>query len=548
MTLTLPISAHALGTILFVAVVVILSGLVYLATRQVRQEDAPKDWLSTMRQRMGLTGLHPGLVTGLAVIWGVLFLALLAGMFWVLYGVAERAAAVTEQEGRDLRWYLLTLTAITASLGAVISLPFTLIRVALNRRQTETAEQGHITDRINTAVQGLGAEKVVKERVFVPIGSKSLEDISPSAEIERQIRELPVRGTRGTWDLIETTQPNLEVRIGAIYALERIAQDSDRDHVQIMEILCAYIRQNAPAPAEDDWPELEMRESENDGPLEADWEERLEAFREAQEKAKAGLKVREDIQVALTVIGRRSEKQRRLEAGRGVEAAFPFDVPCPEYDGPEDGHDQATLNTYRKKLREWEKALRAYDGYRLDLSGADLRGTDLSHLDLNGARLHGARLQGADLMEARLQGANLGEARLQGADLVGARLQGANLGEARLQGARLVGARLQGANLGEARLQGARLVGARFDPDTALTAATLRGAAVRAVDFTSIPQITGHLEGIFGDGSVTLPEGCDWPAHWPRHELEFRKFIEEWRKWQADREGYTPPDPPNAAG
>jgi len=69
-----------------------------------------------------------------------------------------------------------------------------------------------------------------------------------------------------------------------------------------------------------------MRESESDGPLEADWEERLEAFREAQEKAKAGLKVREDIQVALTVIGRRSARQRRLEAGRGIEADFPFDA------------------------------------------------------------------------------------------------------------------------------------------------------------------------------------------------------------------------------
>ena len=79
------------------------------------------------------------------------------------------------------------------------------------QRQVDVAEQGHITDRINNAVQGLGTEKTVKAG----------ED--------------------------EKTAPNIEVRVGAIYALERIAQDSDRDHIQIMEILRAYIRENAPA-------------------------------------------------------------------------------------------------------------------------------------------------------------------------------------------------------------------------------------------------------------------------------------------------------------
>lgn len=56
-------------------------------------------------------------------------------------------------------------------------------------------------------------------------------------------------------ETVEETVPNLEVRIGAIYSLERIAQDSLRDHIQIMEVLCAYVRQNTPAgdiaPSED---------------------------------------------------------------------------------------------------------------------------------------------------------------------------------------------------------------------------------------------------------------------------------------------------------
>lgn len=42
-------------------------------------------------------------------------------------------------------------------------------------------------------------------------------------------------------------KPNIEVRLGAIYALERISQDSERDHIAVMETLCAYVRENAKA-------------------------------------------------------------------------------------------------------------------------------------------------------------------------------------------------------------------------------------------------------------------------------------------------------------
>jgi hypothetical protein len=40
---------------------------------------------------------------------------------------------------------------------------------------------------------------------------------------------------------------NLEVRLGGIYALERIARDSPTDHWTIMEVLSTYVRENSPA-------------------------------------------------------------------------------------------------------------------------------------------------------------------------------------------------------------------------------------------------------------------------------------------------------------
>ena len=48
----------------------------------------------------------------------------------------------------------------------------------------------------------------------------------------------------------------LDARIGGIYALERVAQDSDKDHPTVMEVLGAFIREHShegwPTPATDE--------------------------------------------------------------------------------------------------------------------------------------------------------------------------------------------------------------------------------------------------------------------------------------------------------
>ena len=44
-------------------------------------------------------------------------------------------------------------------LAGLAALPFFLIRMWVEERKTKTAEQGHMTDRINKAVEALGAEK-----------------------------------------------------------------------------------------------------------------------------------------------------------------------------------------------------------------------------------------------------------------------------------------------------------------------------------------------------------------------------------------------------
>jgi hypothetical protein len=58
------------------------------------------------------------------------------------------------------------------------------------------------------------------------------------------------RFTKAINQLGETGPEKLAIRLGGIYAPERIARDSERDHWPIMEILTAYVREHAPWKAE----------------------------------------------------------------------------------------------------------------------------------------------------------------------------------------------------------------------------------------------------------------------------------------------------------
>lgn len=280
----------------------------------------------------------------------------------------------TTTDIRNLAYAFATLIGILAILAAI---PFQLIKVWINERTARTAEQGHITDRITAAVAGLGADKTVKQK-----------------------------------DGTEVTQPNLEVRIGVIYALERIAQDSLRDHVQIMEILCAYIRENAPASGAVKRPKgVDIEEWIVNMPY-----------------------PREDIQTALTVIGRRSKKQQQMEKD-----------------------------------------------YRLDLRQTNVQRVDLQGMNFNKARFDTAHLEGADLWGARLEGA----------DLWGAHLEKISV----------------------------------HQRDLSLTAGLKQE----------------QIDGMFGDGSVKLPDEITRPSHWPKAELDIADFYKEWDKWKENPKAYTPP-------
>jgi uncharacterized protein YjbI with pentapeptide repeats len=254
------------------------------------------------------------------------------------------------------------------------------------------------------------------------------------------------------------TDDKLDVRLGGIYALERIADASRSEHGAIVEILTAYVRGHAAGGG----PEGELA-------------------------GLAPLHVRAaDIQAAMTVLGR-----RQVMAG-----------------------DPGVLQLAGLDLRR--ATLTGADLREADLSGADLSGSLLETADLRGANLENARLVEARMPDARLAGALLKGADLTRAQLVDANLEGAALGRVNLYGADLRDARLartdlSGANLGQARLHGANLRGAILH-DANLWEANLAGADLRGADLDRSSLVRADLGGANADDDTVWPRGFDWSA------------------------------------
>jgi hypothetical protein len=198
--------------------------------------------------------------------------------------------------------------------------------------------------------------------------TKSQETATKDQEISRE-GQITDRFTKA---IAQLGDDKLQIRLGGIYALERIARDSEKDHVPIMEVLTACVRENTPRKE------------------------------------------------------RQASKQEASSPSETQPTASNTPLPLPAAD------IQAVLTVLGRRTRTFNHG----ESQRLDLTGADLRRAFLRGAHLEGADLAEARLERAVLAEAHMEGANLWRARLEGADLWKAHLEGANLKGTHLEEAR----------------------------------------------------------------------------------------------------------------
>ncbi|MEV6400907.1 pentapeptide repeat-containing protein [Streptomyces sp. NPDC051907] len=233
-------------------------------------------------------------------------------------------------------------------------------------------------------------------------------------------------------------------RIGGVFALERIMRDSEKDHMTVVEVLAAFVRQGGSSSCLGD-PEV------------------------ANDQHRRG----EHVQAALTVLGRRPKRNE----------TYRLDLSGADLRGAD--LSRAYLEAANLRGTRLEGAnLTGAQLYRADVAEAHLEGAvlcdaELLQVSLVDARMGKENLSGAQLEEASLRGAHLKEARLsraylKSADLSLAQLERAILARADMEGVELFGAQLEGANLNGARLSSAlgctaeSLATARISSDTQL--------------------------------------------------------------------------------
>ncbi|MEU6274175.1 pentapeptide repeat-containing protein [Streptomyces populi] len=335
----------------------------------------------------------------------------------------------------------LMLTALPG-LAALAALLFIWMSVGQTRTELRIAEQDQITNRFNVAIEHLGSNSV-------------------------------------------------NVRLGGIYALQRILQDSSRDQSTIVQVLCAYLRQNARVPASG----FDQINTDD-----------LIYGRKAYAAS--------DVQAIMSILS-------EMPSGRSIR---PIDLSATELRfAVFNGRFRDTILT-DSDLRG--AILDKSDLSKSDFSRANLTMTWLTDAKLEGAFFQDAHLQLVKLMGAKLPSANFSDADLRQAelgelgssvtDLTKANFFSADLREASLEKAKLVGAiladaNLNGASLSSANLQGARLsaadkrlagelgtedVGANASLREAdLSGADLRWADLRGVDLSGADLTRADLRG-----------------------------------------------------
>lgn len=340
--------SRTLGTGLAIAVAVAVATV---AARWVASRlGAPEAWVARSELLVGV---------GMAVVLLSAVLLLGPASRWLandrtLFSEGEPPALSPAERLRAVSSARQTLMQSATGAVVIAGLVFTAAGLVYTSRTLRVNEQGQITDRYTKSIEQLGSDKA-------------------------------------------------EVRLGGIYALERLMADSSRDRRTIIDVLAAYVRTHA-----------QDRPPTGSSPL----------------------RLAVDVQAALTVIARNR---------------FP---------GLSETVDLTSADLHAKNLDRLSLP-------RVNLHDANLSGVHLIGADLTDANLSAADLTGAFLDDANLAGADFTSGAFQspGAVLKDARLTGANLRDADLTDADLRGADLTGAQLG-ANTPGRIRQIARTDKDT----------------------------------------------------------------------------------
>ena len=212
----------------------------------------------------------------------------------------------------------------------------------------------------------------------------------------------------------------LAVRLGGIYALQRLAEEHPQQyHIQIMRLFCAVIRN----PTVDSHGETGLASQETG--------EAAETHEDG-----GGVRPRQDVEAVMEAIATRKTVGLELERDIGFRLDFRrADLSCLDLlrvKGMKlSGAILTDANLSGIRLPPGTNLSSIRDGYEVNLSKARLNRVNFGFSNLWKADLSNSLLVGSDLQIADLRHANLSGATLANADMSGTSLRCANLSGAK---------------------------------------------------------------------------------------------------------------------
>ncbi|TKT73116.1 pentapeptide repeat-containing protein [Afipia massiliensis] len=335
--------------------------------------------------------------------------------FFDIFGIDRNVFAPVPETFRSWTTVSLTIGLIVFSLGVLIS-AILLFRLGVNALFSPDDSFQDAAKNFLFALAGAFGAPFLVWRTWVAHlqanaataqANTALEShltgiFAKSVELLGLVRE--VKTIKPDGSPVVRSLPNLESRLGALYSLERLLRESNKDQQAILETLCAYVRENSP---------LEIPEDENE-------RDKISSGKQAPEPSR-----RTDVQAAITIIGR-----RLLVV-----------------------HERGRREGWRLDLREAN--LVGYDFSGLNFDGSDFTGSFLNFCKLNGASFEnsifsntlfcGAELNRTKLTCSSLNHCNFSSEKIKDSDFSLTTIENTDLREAHIISLDIRGANLKNA-------------------------------------------------------------------------------------------------------
>jgi uncharacterized protein YjbI with pentapeptide repeats len=422
------------------------------------KSDKPKDFIR--RPNPNRLPLFVALAVFVALIIGAL-------LFWLMYKLFY--------EPKQANLYDVTRTVIAAlaalTVGGAAMIQYRKHKIAeidlVDRQaaqaaqlEAQKAQQEAQEKQLQALLQAQAAQQAAQEKQLqAQLQAQAAQQEAQEKQLQAQLQAQAdthdaKMSERLSMAIEHLADEKLHIRIGALYELRRLVEDSQRDRASIQEIITQFLNGKQEEIEELSRPDKDSLPKNERGRIAFDKLPPLPS----------------DIAVALNMLFFSYEKYRDdyIE-----ECKISWDYLDARY------LNLSALPFVKASLRE-----ACFDGAYL--GGAHFDGAILGDAHFDGAGLRGARFDVAWLLNAHFDGANLEYAHFDNAYLSSTYFNGANLEDAHFVGANLEHAHFDGAYLGDAHFDSASIYGVDFSNARYLTPKQFEN--VKYHTFTKFPD------------------------------------------------------------